>query len=408
MADIKISQLGAAVAVVDADVIPATANGVTVKVPASVLKEYAIGGTDISSIGDGTPTGAISALKSVKIEKTDIAPIETSVASKAYAVGDQLYYNGMLYSVIAAIAQGETLVVDTNIELSDKVTEQIKALKGSVDLVNADLQKEVTTRATLGAHNFLNLSLAEIKSLNTSGTWNGNAYTFRGVTFTINDDLSISTSGTVNTGNLAFYLKNNIPLKNGTYKMIGCPSGASSYELLALIGSTEYKDRGNGAEFTISNNTVSISIYTRLNQDMSGLTFKPQIILFTDSSTEFTPYAMTNKQLTDAVALSSETIATGLNVYKSGHVINIRGTVSIQNSSLTIGTRYQIATLDNKYKPNESFIADSKAHHYIDGITTYYKDAIISIMYNGALYVIPQELSSSSTTEFAINITYLV
>lgn len=139
MADIKISQLGAAAAVVDADVIPATANGVTVKVPASVLKEYAIGGTDISSIGDGTPTGAISALKSVKIEKTDIAPIETSVTSKAYAVGDQLYYNGMLYSVIAAIAQGETLVVDTNIELSDKVTEQIKALNGEVGTLNSAL-----------------------------------------------------------------------------------------------------------------------------------------------------------------------------------------------------------------------------------------------------------------------------
>lgn len=170
------------------------------------------------------------------------------------------------------------------------------------DLVKPYIDKEITTRAALGAHNLLNLSLAEIKSLNTSGTWNGNAYTFRGVTFTINDDLSISTSGTVNTGNLEFYLKNSIPLKNGTYKVIGCPSGASSYELLAIIGSTEYKDRGNGAEFTISNNTVSISIYTRLNQDMSGLTFKPQIILATDPSTEFTPYAMTNRDITQALA----------------------------------------------------------------------------------------------------------
>lgn len=151
MADIKISQLGAAVAVVDADVIPATANGVTVKVPASVLKEYAIGGTDISSIGDGTPTGAISALKSVKIEKTDIAPIETSVTSKAYAVGDQLYYNGMLYSVIAAIAQGETLVVDTNIELSDKVTEQIKALNGEVGTLNQTLPTLVLTKSSVNS-----------------------------------------------------------------------------------------------------------------------------------------------------------------------------------------------------------------------------------------------------------------
>lgn len=62
MADIKISQLGEALAVTDNDVLPMTASGVTNKVKASTMKDYMIGNTNISGLGDGTPTGAIDAL----------------------------------------------------------------------------------------------------------------------------------------------------------------------------------------------------------------------------------------------------------------------------------------------------------------------------------------------------------
>lgn len=40
---------------------------------------------------------------------------ESSTASKAYSVGDFLEYNGDLYKVISAIAQGDTLTIGTNI-----------------------------------------------------------------------------------------------------------------------------------------------------------------------------------------------------------------------------------------------------------------------------------------------------
>ena len=63
---------------------------------------------------------------------TSIAPIESSTtASKAYAVGDLLFYNNILYKVTSAISQGGTVtisganpnVVETNIdsELKGKV-----------------------------------------------------------------------------------------------------------------------------------------------------------------------------------------------------------------------------------------------------------------------------------------------
>ncbi len=53
----------------------------------------------------------------------DLAPVEASgTASQAYAVNGFLVYNGQLYRVTAAIAQGDTLMVGTNIAAADAGT----------------------------------------------------------------------------------------------------------------------------------------------------------------------------------------------------------------------------------------------------------------------------------------------
>ena len=58
-----------------------------------------------------------------------IAPIETTLtASRAYAIGDSFVYEGLLYIVTVAIAQGDSIVIDTNCELSDCVSDKIKAM----------------------------------------------------------------------------------------------------------------------------------------------------------------------------------------------------------------------------------------------------------------------------------------
>lgn len=51
MADIKISELSSAAVVNGVDVFPMTASGVTVKAPASKIKDYVIGTTDNSALG---------------------------------------------------------------------------------------------------------------------------------------------------------------------------------------------------------------------------------------------------------------------------------------------------------------------------------------------------------------------
>lgn len=77
--------------------------------------------------------------------ESNIAPVETnaSSASKAYAVGQQLVLNDILYSVTAAISAEDALVVGTNISASDDLTTQIG---------NANARIGAVTSRTLAAN----------------------------------------------------------------------------------------------------------------------------------------------------------------------------------------------------------------------------------------------------------------
>lgn len=62
-----------------------------------------------------------------KVDKTDIAPVETTAtASQAYEVGEQFYYNNILYTCTAAIAQNGTIIPSTNCTPSESITGQLK------------------------------------------------------------------------------------------------------------------------------------------------------------------------------------------------------------------------------------------------------------------------------------------
>jgi hypothetical protein len=65
--------------------------------------------------------------------RENLATIEGSTASKAYAKGDFLVFGGRLCKAKTSIASGATLVLDTNIEL-DSVGDELSSL--SSDLTN--------------------------------------------------------------------------------------------------------------------------------------------------------------------------------------------------------------------------------------------------------------------------------
>lgn len=59
-----------------------------------------------------------------------VAPVELTLTStRAYAVGDQFVYDGLLYKATAAIGEGGAITIGTNCELADCVTKQISTVE---------------------------------------------------------------------------------------------------------------------------------------------------------------------------------------------------------------------------------------------------------------------------------------
>ena len=64
-----------------------------------------------------------------KADASLLATVQTELtASRAYAVGEQFVYNGLLYKVTQAIASGGDIIIDTNAELAPSVSEQINGV----------------------------------------------------------------------------------------------------------------------------------------------------------------------------------------------------------------------------------------------------------------------------------------
>ena len=218
----------------------------------------------------------------------NIAPVETSPATGAHAVGSQIIYNGVLYDVTAAIAATDALVVGTNIAAADDVVTQIAAKADATALEN-----EVVTRATYSIHNLLPFPYP-----------GGGSTTKNGLTFTVNSDGSITVSGTAS-AETTFRLYNNDTdyLKGKDVILTGCPSGGSnSTYALGLWNadtSSGNNDYGEGVAFTFPSTSNSwINLVVRNGVAISpALTFYPMIRLATDVDDTYRPYVPTNAQL---------------------------------------------------------------------------------------------------------------
>ena len=184
---------------------------------------------------------------------------------------------------------------------------QLQLLNANIDLFNKNVDSVIWQQQNiLGAKNLLKYPYYETSR------------TVGGVTFTINDDGSVSLSGT--SDRVIFYVLhqrtqgeiNDFILKNGTYIGSGCPSGGSPTTYLLQfqrtvngVASTIANDDGSGVTFTLNgddystqevNMQVLITINSGINVD--GLVFKPMIRLATINDDTFTPYTMTNQEIT--------------------------------------------------------------------------------------------------------------
>lgn len=123
-----------------------TINGVFYKVAVAITEgDTLVVGTNITTTDTGTElVGAINSAKASAINLATIEP--TNIASQTYTVGRYLVYNGLLYKVTSAIAQGATLQVGVNIEQTTVGTELNNLTK--VPTVLVDNQHVLYTAGT--------------------------------------------------------------------------------------------------------------------------------------------------------------------------------------------------------------------------------------------------------------------
>ena len=201
--------------------------------------------------------------------------------------------------------------------------------------------------------NKLPLNLAWIKSNNTQGTWNGNSYTYNGVTFTVNTDINeyvtkIETSGTAS-NNGSFYLYNGLTLDSG-YILNGCPStgGSSTYRIRLRYGSSDYfVDTGSGSEITSPVTSYgSIDIRFNSGANMNGLKFYPMIRLATETDPTFEPYenicpisghTQVDVDVSDGQATQEQIVVNLGGTYYSGTLDVVSGVMTVTKKGFDMG-----------------------------------------------------------------------
>lgn len=154
---------------------------------------------------------------------------------------------------------------------------------------------------------------------------NGSTTTINGVTFTVNSDGTISTSGTAS-AEIDFQLKFSGTAPDGNYYLSGNPTGGSNstYRMYLFDNVTQTRakawdgitasgnDFGDGVEVQIvASHTMTAVINIKSGTNMNGLTFHPMIRLATIEDDTYVPYAKTNVELTSEVHVKTESITTG-------------------------------------------------------------------------------------------------
>lgn len=150
--------------------------------------------------------------------------------------------------------------------------------------------------------NKLPLVLADIKSANTDGTWNGNAYTINGITFTVvtddNGNISkINANGTPSTTTV-FFITTQSGF-DGSFKLNGSPTGGSGstwkldclkYPIDGTVYGTSYDGDSNSFNLTTSMQfAVRIVLYTGAGN--INIDFQPMIRLASVTDSTFEPYS---------------------------------------------------------------------------------------------------------------------
>ena len=185
---------------------------------------------------------------------------------------------------------------------------------------------EAELRDTVGwvCKNKLDITLTYLKSINTAGTWSGNAYTHNGVTYTCSFNSEgylsgITTSGTSSGASqlkilYGTYSSFSSKYPQGSYyKFNGCPSGGASsggFKMFFGIGSIATHDITSNVDYTFEIPTVGVysgdyltySIEVASGVSMASKTFKPMIRDEANGSSVYESYHKNVEEVIEQIA----------------------------------------------------------------------------------------------------------
>ena len=211
-----------------------------------------------------------------------------------------------------AQVQGEEIYLSHSGQEVDDNIDEVVAARGSeaslsarlADIVSdfeADQQRqetEIGAVAVQGAKNLLKITAS--------------SQTIKGVTFTVNDDQTVTVNGTNDgTGASVFVIVPNaqaITIPDGNYILSGCPSGGGEtlpYDLRWYMYSPSKSayDSGNGASVEKSGNGAgsNIAIVVKSGRTADNLVFRPMLRRAEITDSTYVPYAPTNRELYEMI-----------------------------------------------------------------------------------------------------------
>lgn len=249
------------------------------------------GGSDDSYTKAQTDT-----LLSYKADKsTTYTKTQTDNLLNAKANKSTTYTKTEVDTALAEKANASTTYTKTQ-------TDTLLNAKANTSYVN-EVKDTADTANTLAVDN--RAALAEFVDEGAKNALNHTAYTrtVNGVTYTVNDDRTITiTSNGTNTQSLLYLVQNYTGLPAGRYVLSGCSGGSTTkYDLRVKVGNSTYINYNNGTEFTYNGtDSFEASIVVRAGQTLN-ITMKPMVCLkaLWDVSQEYQPYRPNYQTLCD-------------------------------------------------------------------------------------------------------------
>lgn len=189
-----------------------------------------------------------------------------------------------------------------------------------------------------------------------------------GITFTLNSDHSITANGTCTEGSyptlndiISAEKLNSLITQHGKIVLSGCPQngGNNTYQIFVRSSSKDYIfQRGDDVILDTADMVKGVCIQIRSGYTANNLVFKPMLRLASDPDSTYQPYAMTNRELTEMMAVQESevgSIASGASVgsdvgnhlVKTGKIV----TLDIRLTSVSKGEWGDIGIIPLGFRP---------------------------------------------------------